>query len=125
MIDRRFFGFLVAGGINTALGYGVYGGLTLAGMPPQVALVCSTVVGVLFNFLTTGTVFGSRDSRLLPRFLAVYGVLLAANMALLTALLRTGIGPLAGQAIAVALFAPPSFLLMRRLVFAPAPESIP
>jgi len=120
-LDRRFFGFLLAGGINTLFGYTVYGGQVLLGVVPHVAVAISTVAGVLFNFLTTSAVFRSRDLRKLPRFLAVYGVMLGLNILLLDLLMRAGLGPLLAQAVILPLFAL-TFLAMRRFVFAASPE---
>jgi len=121
--DRRFIGFLLAGGLNTLFGYVVFGGLVLLGVSPQVALVVSTVSGVLFNFLTTSAVFRSRDLRLLPRFLLVYAGMLALNMLLLDAAMRAGLGPLLGQAVVLPIFTL-AFLAMRRFVFmAPAEQA--
>ncbi|MFT3965697.1 MAG: GtrA family protein [Sphingobium sp.] len=125
MIDRRFPSFLLAGGVNTLAGYALYGALVLAGLAPHVALIFSTIGGILFNFLTTGTVFRSRDPRLLPRFVGVYGGMLALNMLLLDLAMRAGIGPLIGQGLVVLVCAPLNFLAMRRFVFAPPPEQAP
>ena len=121
VLDRRFFGFLVAGGINTLFGYAVYGGQVLLGVLPHVAVAVSTVAGVLFNFLTTSAVFRSRDLRKLPRFLAVYGVMLSLNILLLDLLMRAGLGPLIAQAVILPIFAL-TFRAMRRFVFAASPE---
>ena len=121
VFDRRFIGFLIAGGINTLFGYGVFGGLVLLGVLPHVALIVSTVAGVLFNFLTASAVFKSREIRRLPRFLAVYAVMLGFNMALLDFVMRAGLGPLLAQA-AILPFFTLTFLAMRRFVFAASPE---
>lgn len=120
-LDRRFIGFLVAGGINTLFGYAVYGGQVLLGVIPHVALIVSTVAGVLFNFLTASVVFRSRDLRRLPRFLAVYGVMLSLNILLLDLIMRAGLGPLLAQAVILPIFTL-TFLAMRRFVFAASPE---
>jgi putative flippase GtrA len=120
-LDRRFIGFLLAGGINTLFGYSVYSALVLLGIVPHVAVVISTVAGVLFNFLTTSAVFRSRDVRRLPRFLAVYAVMMGLNILLLDLAMRAGLGPLLAQAVILPLFAL-TFLAMRRFVFAASPE---
>ena len=120
-LDRRFIGFLIAGGVNTLFGYGVYGALVLLGMLPHVALVIGNVIGILFNFLTSSAVFGSRDLRRLPRFLIVYAAMLGLNIVLLDLVMRAGIGPLLGQAAMLPIFTL-TFLIMRRFVFAASPE---
>ena len=120
-LDRRFIGFLVAGGVNTMFGYTVYSGQVLLGVVPHVAVTVSTVAGVLFNFLTTSAAFRSRDLRKLPRFLAVYAIMLSLNILLLEVAMRAGLGPLLAQAVILPIFAL-TFLAMRRFVFAAAPE---
>jgi putative flippase GtrA len=120
-MDRRFLGFLLAGGINTLFGYGVYSAQVLLDVAPHVAVTVSTVAGVLFNFLTTSAVFHSRDLRRLPRFLAVYGFMLSLNILLLEAGMRAGLGPLLAQAIVLPIFTL-TFLALRRFVFGASPE---
>ena len=109
--------FLGAGLINTLFGYALFGILIYFSILPSVAVVVSTLVGILFNFGSIGTIFGSRNYRLLPRFVAVYAALLTCNLVLLHALMAAGTPTLVAQAFAVALLAPCSFLAMRRLVF--------
>ena len=89
-LDRRFIGYLVAGGVNTLFGYGAYSVLVLLGVIPHVAVIVGGIAGVLFNFLTTSAVFRSRDWRRLPRFLAVYSVMLSLNILSLDLLMRAG-----------------------------------
>ena len=120
-LDRRFIGFLIAGGINTLFGYGVYSAQVLAGIIPHLAVTVSTIAGVLFNFLTTSAVFRSRDLRRLPRFLIVYGFMLSLNILLLELAMRAGLGPLLAQALVLPIFTL-TFLAMRRFVFAASPE---
>lgn len=120
-LDRRFLGFLVAGGINTLFGYSVYSAQVLMGVRPHVAVTVSTIAGVLFNFLTTSAVFRSRELRRLPRFLIVYGFMLSLNILLLEMAMRAGFGPLLAQALVLPIFTL-TFLAMRRFVFAAPPE---
>lgn len=119
--DRRFIGFLIGGGVNTLFGYGVFSVLILCGASPHIALTVGTVMGVLFNFLTTSAVFRSRDLRRLPRFLAVYAAMLGFNMLLLEAVMSTGLRPILAQAVILPIFTL-TFLAMRRFVFAALPE---
>ncbi|EZP70042.1 GtrA-like protein [Sphingomonas paucimobilis] len=120
-LDRRFIGFLVAGSFNTLFGYAVYSGQVLLGIVPHVAVAVSTVAGVLFNFLTTSAVFRSRDLRRLPRFLAVYAIMLSLNILLLELAMRAGLDPLLAQGVILPIFVL-TFLAMRRFVFAAKPE---
>ena len=115
---RRFIGFLAVGGLNTLFGYTAYAAFLMTGLAPEFAVVGSTIAGMLFNFASLGTLFGSRDRHRFPRYLITYAVLLAANIVLLKGIIAAGIGPFLGQGIAVILLAPLSFLMMRRFVFA-------
>lgn len=119
--DRRFMGFLLAGGINTLFGYGAFGALIFLGTAPHFALIVSTMAGVMFNFLTSSAVFNSRDPRKLPRFVAVYTLMLGLNILLLDLARRAGLGPLIAQAVILPIFSL-TFLAMRRFVFAASPE---
>lgn len=121
VLDPRFSGFLLAGGVNTLFGYSVYSFQVLLGVVPHVAVAVSTVAGVIFNFLTTSAVFRSRDLRKLPRFLVVYAFMLGVNLLLLDLAMRAGFGPLLAQAIVLPIFTI-TFLAMRRFVFAASPE---
>ena len=57
---RPFARFLVVGVVNTLFGYGVFCLALWATQQPTLAVVISTVLGVLFNFRSTGVVvFGS------------------------------------------------------------------
>src|SRR4051812_1092370 len=95
---RRFVRFLLVGMVNTAFGYGVFAVLLLAGLPSALALLLATVIGVVFNFFTTGRmVFESNDRRRLPRFVLAYVVTYSANLALLKLLEAGGVPSLAAQ----------------------------
>ncbi len=124
-VDRQFLAFLAAGAVNTLFGYCAFGGLVLLGVLPHVAVVASTIAGVLFNYFTTSVVFRAhrhaRDLGRLPRFLAVYGVMLTLNILLLDLVMRAGLGPLLAQAVILPVFTL-TFLAMRRFVFAASPE---
>jgi len=123
---RRFVRFLFVGGLNTLVGYCIFAALILLGLPTAAAVVLGTILGVLFNFISTGgIVFRNRAGRLLPRFLSVYAVQMALNVAALTALERAGLHPL----VAGILVLPPlvvfTYFAMRRFVFGAAQESAP
>lgn len=70
---RRFARFVVVGGLNTAFGYACYALLLWLGVPLEASLLGATVLGLFFNFLTTGRlVFADERGSLLPRFVAAY-----------------------------------------------------
>jgi len=90
----------------------------ILGCAPELALLLASVMGVLFNFFSTGRlVFGSGDRRLLFRFCAVYAAIYLLNAAALRALIEFGISPLLAQALSLPFVAIIAFGLMRTLVF--------
>lgn len=81
-LSEQFILFLVMGGINTLFYYSLYSLLIYVGLYYAIAVVIATVCGVLFNFQTFGRiVFKDFQLRLLWRFICVYIVVCAANIA--------------------------------------------
>ncbi len=114
----RFAIYLLVGGLNTVAGYSMFAILLFLGLHYSVAVLLSTVLGVLFNFQTTGRiVFGSRDPSLVFRFVAVYGITYVLNVAALHVLQADRLNVLAVQAVLVLPLAAVSFLLHQRFVF--------
>ncbi len=72
-IQNKFIRFIFVGGLNTAFGLGVYCLMIWIGLSYIWATLISQVLGVLFNFMTTGTlVFENNDKRLIFRFILSY-----------------------------------------------------
>lgn len=110
--------FLAVGVLNTLFGYGIFALLIFAGTHYALALLLATIVGVLFNFKSTGAlVFKSHDNRLLFRFVVVYTALYGVNVTLLKSLLLVGAGPYFGGAALIVPMALLAFLLNKRFVF--------
>jgi putative flippase GtrA len=81
---QRFFKFLVVGAINTVFGYTTYVVLLYLGLHYSIASLLTTILGVTFNFFTTGRlVFASMDFRKFLRFCLVYTVSYLINLACL------------------------------------------
>lgn len=115
---RRFIRFLVVGGLNTLVGYGIFATLILIGLPTAAAIVIGTILSVLFNFQSTGrAVFRNSAGSQLPRFLAVYVVQTGLNVAAVSGLERAGVNPLIGGFIVLPFLVVLTFLAMRRFVF--------
>ena len=90
--SERFVLFLVMGGVNTAFSYSLYSLLIYSGVYYPVAVVVSTVCGVLFNFQTFGrVVFKDFRLRLLGRFFGVYAIVCGTNIAGLKLLEMAGL----------------------------------
>jgi putative flippase GtrA len=114
----RFFRFLVVGGINTLFGYIVYAGFILLNLHYSLAALFSTILGIIFNFFTTGRiVFKDRRSNLIVRFFGVYAVYYVLNVSLLKLLTAQGLNSLVSGAITALPLAVLSYFLSRTFVF--------
>ncbi|MBC5763628.1 GtrA family protein [Ramlibacter sp. GTP1] len=110
---------MVVGGVNTVFGYGCFWLLLYVGLHYSMALLIGTVLGVLFNFKTTGTlVFGSHDNRLIFRFVGSYVFTYFCNLAGLRVLVGAGFSPQVGGLLLILPMAAVSFVILRRFVFA-------
>jgi putative flippase GtrA len=104
--------------LNTVVGYAIFALLTLAGLGLVPSTIGATVIGALFNFKSIGKlVFGASGAKLLPRFLAVYVLQCAANIAALRSFASVGVPVLYAEAIILPVLAVAGFLLMRFWVF--------
>lgn len=117
---RRFVHFLLVGALNTAFGYGVFVACLWLGMHYAIAGAASTVLGVLFNFKSTGNlVFGSTGNRRLPHFVGVYAIIYLVNVLALGVMLQLGIPEWLGGLILLLPSAILSYVLNRQFVFQP------
>jgi len=115
-----FVRFLLVGGLNTAFGYGVFALFILLGLHYAIAALLGTVLGILFNFKTTGIlVFRSHDNALIAKFFAVYGVTYVIGVLVLKVFKAFGVHVLVTAAVTLLPMAALSFLLMRWFVFKP------
>lgn len=114
----RFFRFLLVGALNSLFGYGCYALLLYLGVHYALALFLATVIGVLFNFKTTGyLVFKSKDNRLIFRFAATYAIVYAVNVSALKLLSLVGIDMYFGGALLLLPMAILAYVLNKRFVF--------
>jgi putative flippase GtrA len=106
------------GGLNTAFSYALYASLIWLGLGYFWAATFSTVIGILFNFKTTGTlVFKNRDNRLVVKFFAVYLVTYTINLCGLWVLHSWHVNSYYSGLIMVVPVAILAYLLMRSFVF--------
>jgi putative flippase GtrA len=116
--------FLLVGVFNTIFGYGVFVALLRGGLTPARALAAATVIGVVFNFFTTGrVVFLNSDPARLWRFASAYGIVFVVNAVLLDVATRLGLDAALAQALLVAPCVALSYFLNRTLVFDVAREA--
>lgn len=114
----RILRFFLVGALNTVFGYGVFAFFILMGLHYVFAAFLSTVMSILFNFKTTGTiVFGSHDNRLILRFFGVYAFNYVLGVSILKIFKMAGVHVLVTAAVSALPLAILSFMLMRHFVF--------
>jgi putative flippase GtrA len=115
---HRFVSFLLVGALNTLFGYSVYAAVIYLGGGYRLAVALSTIIGALFNFKSTGLlVFDHSDSRLILRFLLVYGVVFLVNLGGVGALVSSGFGAYLAGFLMLPILALLAYLLNSRYVF--------
>jgi putative flippase GtrA len=113
-----FFRFLLVGALNSLFGYGCFALLLYLGVHYAMALFLATVIGVLFNFKTTGyLVFKSKDNRLILRFATTYAIVYAVNVTTLKVLSLVGVDMYLGGALLLLPMAILAFFLNKAFVF--------
>lgn len=118
LIKNQFVRFIFVGVINSLFGYGCFALLLYMGLHYTIALLLSTVFGVIFNFKSTGAlVFGSHDNRLMLRFSGSYAVVYFVNIIGIKGLSHVGVAPYIGGAILIAPMAVLAYIFNKRFVF--------
>ena len=117
-MDRRFFLFVIVGGINTVFGWCVFSLSIFLGADYWLALIVGMVLGVFFNFLSIGRgVFKDISWRRVPRFVLSYSVIYALNLIFLK-VLEVWVGsPVLRQLFLTPVIAVVSYMVLSRLVF--------
>jgi len=81
LLDKKLVRFFLVSGINTLFGYGLFAILLYLGIIYSIALLISTITGVLFNFNTLRSlVFKNKKNSLLFKFIGVYIVTYLCNL---------------------------------------------
>lgn len=116
--NHQFLRFLAVGALNSLFGYGCFALLIYSGVHYAIALFMATIVGVIFNFKTTGNlVFNSKNNRLVFYFAAVYTIVYVINVASLRVLSFMGVDMYYGGAALIFPMAVLAYILNKRFVF--------
>lgn len=117
-VDRKFMKFLFVGVMNTAFGYFIYALFLTLHASHNIALTIQYILGVLWNFKTTGViVFKNRDNTRIVRFFLSYVFTYSINLVCLNALVALDVNKYLAQAIMVLPIAVLSFLIFKKFVF--------
>jgi putative flippase GtrA len=117
-LEPRFIKFLFVVGINTLFGYGMFALFIYFHFHYSIASLLATMLGVLFNFKTTGKlVFKSNNNRLIFRFIGVYVIVYLMNILFLKILQLFEINVYFSGAILIFPLAILSYFLNSRYVF--------
>lgn len=118
LLRVRFIRFLLVAALNTIFGYSLFAALILFGIHYPIAAAIGTILGILFNFQTTGRlVFQSHHFSLIFRFFAVYGISYVVGVLLLRWADHHGISVLVAAAVLAVPMGFFSYTLQRLLVF--------
>ena len=116
--DWLFVKFILVGILNTAFGYLVFALLLFLGLHYTLAVILSTVAGVLFNFKTTGTlVFKNHNNKLIFKFVAVYIITTTLGIIILRMAELAHINLYLAGLVSTGICAIISFLLNKNWVF--------
>jgi putative flippase GtrA len=79
--DMRLIRFLIMGGVNTIFGYSMYSLFMILNFHYSVSLFIALILGIIFNFFTTGRiVFKNSSNHLIFQFFIVYGITYLINL---------------------------------------------
>ena len=110
--------FILIGVLNTFFGYIVFALLSLVNLIYPVALALSMVIGIFFNFYTTGKfVFRSINFFRFHFFIFVYLFVYLLNIIFMTLLLNLGIKDLIAYAIIIFPSAILTFFMLKKYVY--------
>lgn len=118
-MKKQFISFLFVGILNTIFGYSLFAFFLFLNMHYSLAVLCSTILGVLFNFKTIGKlVFGSHDNSLIFRFITVYIIIYVLNISCLWYLKYLGLENMYTNGVLLLVpLAIVSFVLNKQYVF--------
>lgn len=117
-INSKFLRFILIGILNTMFGVGIYCLMIFIGLPYFIATLISNVLGVLFNFKTTGKfVFENNDNSLIFRFTLCYILIYAINTGVIKLMLLSKLNEYWAGFIATPIVAICSFFMLKHFVY--------
>lgn len=122
-LNLTFIRFVLVGILNTCFGVGVYCLFIYLGLQYAIATLLSNILGVVWNFKTTGRlVFGSKGNKLIYRFALCYCFAYILNIAFIFCFTKIGFNDYYSGIFATPLIALCSYSLLKRFVFLKAPR---
>ncbi|MFZ4398584.1 MAG: GtrA family protein [Bacteroidales bacterium] len=117
-IKYKFIRFLFVGVINSLFSLTVYWILVFIGVHYSLALFISSILGILFNYKTTGKlVFENSSNRMVFKFFAVYLFSYFLSLGGVKLLLMIGFNKYNAPVITAIPMAVISFILSKKFVF--------
>ena len=118
-LDNNFVRFILVGILNTIIGYGLFVLFIYLGLHYSLAVLLSTILGVLFNYKSIGKlVFNTHNNDRIYHFIGVYIFLYLLNVASLWGLSSIGLENMyVAGAILLAPLAIISYALNKSFVF--------
>lgn len=117
-IREQVIRFAIVGILNTLFGYSLYALLIFLKLPYTLAVLISTIIGVIFNFKTTGKlVFNNSYNHLFFKFVGVYAIVYLLNILLIKGMQFITPNLYFAGLIAVFPCAATAFLLNKNFVF--------
>jgi putative flippase GtrA len=118
LLKNKLIRFFIVSGINTVFGYGLFALLIFIGVTYPLALLISTIAGILFNFKTIGVViFKNHNNLLIFKFFGVYGITYLCNLGGLALFKSFGINIYLSGAILLIPIGLLAFMLNKTFVF--------
>ena len=116
--DGVFVRFILVGILNAVFGYGVFTLFLFLGLHYSIAAALGTILGVFFNFKTTGVlVFKNNDNRMIFRFIGVYALIYLISVLFLRIAEFYGISLYLMGFLLIGLSAILSYILNKKFVF--------
>lgn len=117
-IENKLIRFLLVGGVNTLFGYIVFAFFIFLNFHYTIATLISVILGILFNFKTTGKlVFENSNNVLIFKFTGVYTIIYILNIICLKTFSYFKINIYLAGMLLILPMALISFLLNKKFVF--------